>query len=224
MIELAPTFVAGIAVGVVGFGAHATAAESATVEIAAEGLEYPTNIAVPRDGSGRIFVLADHGGTVRVVKDGAVQPGEFLNVKDRIDEELRGEEGLLSLAFPPGFPDERHVYATYTTPGQMILSLDLAADGSHAIASSQVRLLQTERWFYAHHCGHLEFGPDGLLYLCVGDSDEPPNARDTAQNLGMLQGELLRLDVSADEPKPEIVAYGCGTPGTSPSTRRRPAS
>jgi glucose/arabinose dehydrogenase len=209
MIKLALTFLAGIVVGVVEPSGHATAAESATVEIVAEGLEYPTNIAVPQDGSGRIFVLSHHGGTARVVKEGAVQPGEFLNVKDRIDEELRGEEGLLSLAFPPGFPDERHVYATYTTPDHMILSrFDLAADGSHAIASSEQRLLQTERWFYAHHCGHLEFGADGLLYLCVGDSDRPWNARGTAQNLDMPQGKLLRLDVRTDNPKPEVVAYG----------------
>jgi hypothetical protein len=95
MTKLALTFIAGIVVGaggVVGPSVHATAADSATVEIVAEGLEYPTNIAVPQDGSGRIFVLSHHGGTARVIKDGALQPGEFLNVKDRIDEALRARK------------------------------------------------------------------------------------------------------------------------------------
>lgn len=205
------------------------AADEGTVELVADGLDFPSDFATPPDGGGRVFIADYYVGKIRVLKDGELQPEPFLDMQDVMEAEreiTEGETGLISLAFPPDFPKRKRVYVTYTGQGnKLILSrFELAEDGSQAIRSSEEMILIVENWRGDHHCGHLEFGPDGLLYLCIGDSGRSA----AAQDLGVINGAILRLDVEKGEApysipddnpfvgmngvRPEVWVYGVRNP------------
>lgn len=206
------------------------------LELITMDLDFPANMATPRDGSKRVFVLEKNLGTIRVIKDGKLLSQVFLDIRNQLPDEPNIEQGLLGLAFPPEFPLKKHVYVTYTDrEGNLILSrFQVSKDTKTAINSSEKILLVTENWVYIfdtgfHHCGHIAFGPkDKYLYLCIGDSDEHGNPTNSSQNLNLLQGKILRLDVeSPQEPysippdnpfitqkdaRSEIWAYGLRNP------------
>lgn len=147
----------------------ASGADEAVLEVVTEDLDYPANIAVPDDGSGRVFVVEHYLGTIRVLQDGKLLPGSFLDIGDRVKAE--GEEGLVGLAFPPDFAHNPEVYVAYTPDGSTLLVSRFRVDegAKEALASSEDVVLSTERWSRYHHCGHIEFGPvDRMLYVCIG--------------------------------------------------------
>ncbi len=210
-----------------------------TFEQVVEGLDFPSNLVVPQDGSGRIFVMEKNKAQVLIVQDGKISPDIFLDISDRIvsEKNRNPEQGLLDLAFPPGFPEKSHVYLTYTDKNaDLVLSrFQISKDRRKAIESSEEILLVAENFVIVswtkgyHHCGDMEFSPkDKYLYICVGDSDNQGNPRQTAQPLNFVQGKLLRLDVEsgvkpyaipADNPfvkkegaRPEIWANGLRNP------------
>lgn len=194
-------------------------------------LEFPGNLVSPEDGSGRIFIIEHHLGTIRIVRNGRLLAEKFVDLSDRITRDPSVEQGLLALAFPPEFPEKKHVYVTYTNRNnRLVLSrFQVSEDTSRADESSEEILLSTDKWSQNHHCGHIAFSPkDKFLYYCVGDSDLGGNPLNTGQNLGALQGKILRLDVESgqkpyaipsDNPfigvkdvMPEIWAYGLRNP------------
>ena len=210
-----------------------------SLELIVEGLDFPSNIASMKDDAGeKIFVLEKNLGKIRVIRDGKLIPGSFLDIRDLLPEEPNFEQGILGLAFPPEFSLKKNFYVTYNDPeGSLKLSRFKASeDLSTADKSSETILLVTKNFGRilpdhtgAHHCGHLAFGPlDNFLYFCIGDSDRQGNPKKTAQRLDFLQGKILRLDVeSAQEPyaipadnpfvakaeaRPEIWAYGLRNP------------
>lgn len=117
-----------------------------------------------------------------------------------INPDPRNEEGLLGVAFSPGFEDDHFVYVTYTAgrPRRMVLSR-FRVDGRFLDPRSEKQLLEIERPFANHNGGHLEFGPDGMLYLGVGDGGSFSDPGDRGQRLDDLLGSILRLDVSGDD-------------------------
>ena len=196
------------------------------------GLASPVFAGNAGDGSNRLFVI-EQAGVVRVRQPGASTAGTFLDIRAKIA--AGGERGLLGLAFHPQFASNGRFYVDYTRAADgaiVIAEYRLSADPNAADpATEKVLLTIPHPTFANHNGGMLAFGPDHLLYIGVGDGgsgNDPPN---NAQNLDVLLGKILRIDVDrsdaaagtpyaipADNPfvaaagREEIFAYGMRNP------------
>jgi glucose/arabinose dehydrogenase len=168
----------------------------ATFRRVVSGLNNPVFVTSARDGSGRLFVV-QQGGTVRVVKNGRVQAGSYLDVRGRISS--GGERGLLSMAFHPNFAKHPTVFAAYTRGDgalQVVRFKVRRPGASHVIASSMVRLLAVPHAEQSNHnAGQLMFGRGGLLFITTGDGGGGGDPYRRAENLRSLSGKILRIDV-----------------------------
>jgi glucose/arabinose dehydrogenase len=173
----------------------------------ASGLESPIGIVAAGDGSGRLFVL-EQAGRIRIVDaDGTLEPEPFAALADRIAS--GGERGLLGLAFHPDFAQNRRLFVHYSRAGDGATVLaELRADASLDRASpSTQRILLTQLQPYANHNGgQLAFGPDGYLYLGLGDGGSGGDPLGNAQNTQTELGKILRLDVDSPPSGPDAYA------------------
>ena len=167
----------------------------------ASGLANPTAMAFAPDG--RIFVC-QQGGQLRVIDGGVLQPTPFTTVT----VSASGERGLLGVAFDPDFDTatEKYVYIYYTatTPAVHNRVSRFTANGNVAVPGSEVILLELNNLTSAtnHNGGAMHFGPDGKLYIAVGDNANGNNS----QTLGNLLGKMLRINrdgsIPSDNPFP----------------------
>ncbi|MCK8058135.1 MULTISPECIES: sorbosone dehydrogenase family protein [unclassified Fusibacter] len=127
----------------------------------------------------------------------------FLDVSDKIDVS-KSEKGLLGFAFHPNYPDTPYVYISYTNQSSSIIASLEANDGEINKGSHKV-LLSFDQPFGNHNGGHLEFGPDGYLFIASGDGGSAGDPQNNGQNLGNLLGKILRIDVDSKE---EGLEYG----------------
>lgn len=173
-----------------------------TQSTVATGLSAPTAMAFAPDG--RLFVC-EQGGELKVLKNGSVLAEPFVGL--RVDS--RGERGLLGVAFDPGFATNHFVYVYYTVPGRRHVSAHnrvsrFTADGDIAAKRSETILLDLPNLSAAtnHNGGSLAFGPDGKLYVGVGENNDGANAPDITTTLG----KVLRINpdgtIPADNPFP----------------------
>jgi glucose/arabinose dehydrogenase len=175
--------------------------------------------------------VAEQGGAIRIVRDGAVGDRPFLDISERISS--GSERGLLGLAFHPDFPSDPRVFVNYTdTNGDTRVSsfaLD-PADPDRADPESEVRMVFVKQPFSNHNGGAIAFGPDGFLYIATGDGGSGGDPQGNGQSLTTLLGKILRIDVNrtdgdrnyaipADNPfagqtnaQPEIFTYGMRNP------------
>ena len=162
------------------------------------GFTLPVNICGAGDGSGRLFVT-ELAGRIRIVRQGALEARPFLDIRARVRS--GGEQGLLSVAFPPGYPGRAYVYVNYTRSldGATVVSrFRLTADPSLADAGSEEILLVVPQPYANHNGGHLTFGPaDGFLYIGLGDGGSGGDPQNNAQNPASLLGKILRLDTES---------------------------
>lgn len=191
---------------------------------------------IPGD-TGHALVLTKDGLIRRVsLTNASAQPSVFLDVRSRMHSAPDGEEGLLGLAFAPDYATSGRFYVHYTAPGDTPtirgfpgrvgrISRFTASGGTAALSSEQV-LLEVYQPYLNHNGGALAFGPDGMLYIALGDGGLSGDPHNNAQNLNTLLGKILRVDVSgpsgytvpADNPfaggggLPEIYAYGLRNP------------
>jgi glucose/arabinose dehydrogenase len=168
-----------------------------------ENLENPVHITHAPDGSGRLFVV-EQPGRVKILLNGSLQ-GTFLDISGRV-RSSGNEEGLLSLAFPPGYgPTHPYFYVYYTQlDGNNVVSR-FSISGNPDLAdpnSEEVILVLPHPTFSNHNGGQIAFGPDGHLYIATGDGGGGGDPQDNAQNPGSLLGKLLRIDVSIEENLP----------------------
>jgi glucose/arabinose dehydrogenase len=198
------------------------------------GLSSPVGFEVPGDTSGRIFIV-EQGGTIRVVQNGVLQAGNFLDLSDKV--ESGGEKGLLGLAFHPNFAANGRFFVDYTrrdTSGQLqtvIAEYQDSPPSSNQASTNERIVLVIDQPFDNHNGGKLAFGPDNFLYIAMGDggnaNDEPFG---NGQNTNALLGKILRMDVDStpaagkqyaippDNPfaagggAPEVYAYGLRNP------------
>jgi glucose/arabinose dehydrogenase len=165
----------------------------------AEGLARPVNISHAGDGSGRLFII-EQLGRIRIL-DGNLYPTPFLDIEDQVQSPESGggnEEGLLGLAFPADFATSEIFYVYYTMKdGNNVLSrFHLTEDPDVADPDSEVQILVIPHPVYPNHNGgQLAFGPDGMLYIGVGDGGGGGDPEENAQNPLSLKGKLLRIDV-----------------------------
>jgi len=190
------------------------------------GLGSPVAFTQVGDGSERFFV-SEREGRVRVVKNGILLPTPFLDISSKVSTE--GEMGLLSVAFHPQFAQNKKFYLVYNEANyDTVLSEFEVSSGNPDLADlmSEREMLRVPQPHFFHKGGQLAFGPDGYLYFSLGDGGLDGDATGNAQNLGVLLGKILRLDVStfpyaipSDNPfvgragaRAEIWAYGFRNP------------
>jgi len=193
-----------------------------TLTPVAGGLTEPVAIANAADGSNRLFVLEQRG-TVRIVRNGVVSPTPFLNITSLVTS--GGEQGLLGIAFPPGFASGKTFYVNYTNRSGIgntsIASFRVGSDPELADPATRTEILGLVQPFANHNGGQLAFGPDGLLYIGTGDGGSSGDPQGNGQRLDTLLGKILRIDVrSGTTPYAipanpfgnEIWAYGLRNP------------
>ena len=169
--------------------------EQVRLELVADGLRAPTGLVSAGDGTGRIFVL-EQAGLIRVIRDGALEPNPFLDLSD--DVVAGGEQGLLGLAFHPGFAANGRLFVNYTDlAGDTVVAEYIAPGGERAEPASARRLLFIDQPHEFHNGGGVAFGPDGYLYIGVGDGGWPGDVIGTGQNTDTLFGTILRIEVDA---------------------------
>ncbi len=165
----------------------------------AAGFEMPLDIRFPADGSGRMFVVEQRG-RIRVVKNGSVASVPFLDWRSKVI--CCGERGLLGLAFPPGFASKRYFYINYTeTPGggTVVSRIKVSGDADVADPNSEEVILRVAQPFSNHNGGNLAFGPDGYLYIGLGDGGSANDPQGNGQRTNALLGKMLRIDVESGQ-------------------------
>lgn len=166
----------------------------------AEGLDRPVSMTSADDGSGRLFIVEQRGRIYIMEND--ILPDPFLNIEDRVqspDDGGGNEEGLLGLAFPPGFSEKGYFYVHYTMlSGDNVVARFSLADGNPNAAdpTTEEQILVLPHPNYSNHNGgQLAFGPDGYLYISTGDGGGGGDPQDNAQDPMSLNGKILRIDV-----------------------------
>ncbi|HRI14705.1 MAG TPA: PQQ-dependent sugar dehydrogenase [Verrucomicrobiota bacterium] len=226
---------------------------TAALQLVAEGFTSPMALVPLNDGR---TLIADQVGVVRLLdRDGKLQVAPILNLSNKLSAINLGsfdERGLLCLALHPNFQENRRVFAIYTAPRRETAPTNYdctlrlsefilpAAEPLQIDARSERIVLEVDKPYFNHNGGRMAFGPDGFLYLSVGDGGGPKGCdigeghvpEGNGQNTKTLLAKILRIDVNgrdaargtayripADNPfadgrdgLPEIYAYGVRNP------------
>ena len=186
----------------------------------------PIYVAAPPGDASRVFVV-ERAGRIVVVRGGRKLRTPFLDIRGRVSE--GGERGLLSMAFAPDYATSGRFYVYYTdNSGDIrVVQFRRSSNPDRALRGSARNVIRIEHsQFNNHNGGQLEFGPDGLLYVGVGDGGSEGDPNNTGQNLGTLLGKILRIDphagggygipsgnpFSGSGRRSEIYAYGLRNP------------
>lgn len=181
------------------------------------GFDQPLYLTHAGDGTGRLFVV-EKGGRIKVVAGGNVLPQPFLDISTRVS--TGSEQGLLGLAFAPDFSRRRRFYVDYTdTSGNtQIVRYRVGANPDAADPASAKTVLTVDQPFANHNGGQLAFGPDGFLYIGMGDGGGAGDPNANGQNPDTLLAKILRIDV---ESAPALSSTkGYSSPGGNPFARR----
>jgi len=169
----------------------------------ATGFSNPLDIQQPHDGSGRLFVV-EQGGHIQIVQSGGTRAGSpFLDVSGRAGFTSGGETGLLGLAFHPMYAQNRRFFVNYTrnSAGQLQTVIaeftSSASDPNFADAATENILFTLNQPFSNHNGGGLAFGKDGFLYIGLGDGGSAGDPQCNGQNINVLLGKMLKIDVDS---------------------------
>lgn len=166
-------------------------------EIAA-GLDNPVHLAHADNDNGWLYVV-EQSGYLRILKNGKISPRPFLDIHDEVVD--GGEKGLLSIAFHPRYSENGFFYVDYTRKEGLLGSLTTIisrfkrSTEDRADPDSEQVLLKIKQPFANHNGGQLAFGPDGYLYIGMGDGGLANDPFGHGQDTTTLLGALLRIDV-----------------------------
>ncbi len=169
--------------------------QTVAVAVTASGLASPVDVTNAGDASGRLFV-AEQAGRIRIVKDGALLARPFLDISARIAS--GGERGLLGVVFHPHYPTDPRFFVDYTDlDGNTVVSQFRvsATDPDVADPVSETVLLHVAQPYANHNGGAVQFGPDGMLYIALGDGGSEGDPQGNGQRLDTLLAKILRIDV-----------------------------
>ena len=178
------------------------------------GLANPLVLTAP-PGDARLFVV-EQPGRIRVIENGALRARPFLDITARVGS--GGERGLLGLAFHPRYAQNGLFYVDYTDLGgdTRVERYRVSSDANVADAGSASLVLAVDQPAANHNGGQLTFGPDGHLYVAMGDGGGAGDPQGNAQSTATLLGKLLRLDVDGAAP----YAIPAGNPYAGQAGRR----
>ena len=190
----------------------------------ATGLSSPVAFVQDPTRSSRQFVV-EQGGRIRVIESGAVQSTDFLNLSSVITS--GGERGLLGMAMAPDYASSGRFYVNFTDPAGNTVIARFLRSGNPAVAdpSSRFDLVWPSGLKYIfqpysnHNAGNLAFGPDGFLYIALGDGGSGNDPENRAQDPAQLLGKCLRIDVNVALNH----ATGYVVPSTNPFVSGGPA-
>ncbi len=174
-------------------------------EPVAENLTNPLYLTTAEDGTDRMFVL-EQAGRVWIVEDGQKLDTPFLDISDLSSQEVLNnysERGLLGLAFHPDFAENGEFFVHYSdTNGDTVLArYVVSADDANVADASSAEVLFTHAQPYGNHNGgQIAFGPDGYLYIGLGDGGSQGDPENRAQDPEILLGKILRIDVNGEAP------------------------
>ncbi|MGM0687034.1 MAG: PQQ-dependent sugar dehydrogenase, partial [Promethearchaeati archaeon] len=161
--------------------------------------EEMTNLVQTDDTSGRVFVTEQGGTIYSFSPDSPQQADVFLDITEQVN---RGgnEEGLLGLAFDPDYQENGYFYVYYSAadPSRSVLSRFSLDQENTDVADpgSEVVVMEVAQPYSNHNAGQLAFGPDGYLYVALGDGGSAGDPEGNGQDLDTLLGSILRIDVS----------------------------
>jgi len=199
------------------------------LELVVGGLTRPVSIAHAGDGSGRLFIVQQTG-EILIFNGTTLLLRPFLDLSALVS--CCGEQGLLGLAFHPEYATNGFFYVHYTDVNgdTVVARYSVSTNANVADAGSNLTLLTWPQPFMNHNGGQLAFGPDGLLYVGLGDGGDGGDPGNRGQDLTTLLGKILRIDVDSTDPGlnyavppsnpffdsapslPEIWAYGLRNP------------
>jgi glucose/arabinose dehydrogenase len=212
----------------------AAAQDALRLEPVALGLELPVFVGHAGDGSERLFVV-EQAGRILIVDAGELLAEPFLDISEEVLS--GGERGLLGLAFHPQFADNRRYFVHYTRAedgASVIAEFRVSSDPNRSRPAGRA-LLRVSQPFANHNGGMIAFGPDGFLYIALGDGGSAGDPGNRAQNPNVLLGKILRIDVDGRRPyaippdnpfvagggRPEIYALGLRNPWRFSFDRKR---
>jgi glucose/arabinose dehydrogenase len=174
----------------------------------ASGLDSPLHVAAPRNERGRIYIVLQDGKIV-VFENGRVRDQPFLDIDSQVVS--GGEQGLLSVAFHPRYARNRLFYVNYTDNNGDTRVVEYRSNGQRAVKRVR-QLLYVDQPYSNHNGGQLAFGPDGRLYVGMGDGGAGGDPENRAQSLGSRLGKLLALNVDKRGAQWQLVAIGLRNP------------
>ncbi len=178
------------------------AAVSIELEPLVQGLEQPLFVTHAGDESGRLFIV-EKVGRIRIFQDGKLLDTPFLDISDKVS--LSSEQGLLGLAFTPDYASSGTFYINYTNRiGDTVVARYSVspADPNQADAASELPILQLDQPAPNHNGGMIAFGPDGYLYIGMGDGGAADDRFGNGQNPQTLLAKMLRINVNSDPDDP----------------------
>ena len=191
-----------------------------------EGLDHPLFLTHAGDRSGRLFVV-EQPGTIRIIEQGVLQKTLFLDLRDRVATN-GPERGLLGLAFHPDYRRNGRFFVNYTRQpdGATVVGEYRRGGSSDSVSRDERVLMVVMQPEPNHNGGMVAFGPDGYLYVGLGDGGGAGDPGNRAQNPHDLLGKILRIDVDHGDPyaipsdnpfakgggRPEVYALGLRNP------------
>jgi glucose/arabinose dehydrogenase len=175
----------------------------------AAGFDSPVFLAAAPGEEDRLYVV-EQSGRVRVLEEGDVRGRPFLDLSDSVSRS--NEQGLLSLVFHPRYESNRLFYVNYTDLSGDTRVVEYRAPRNGSAPVEVRELLFVRQPYTNHNGGQLAFGPDGFLYVGMGDGGSAGDPENRAQDLSSRLGKLLRLDVDRPGSRWEIVGYGLRNP------------
>jgi glucose/arabinose dehydrogenase len=194
------------------------------LELVTGALNFPLDLTAP-PGDPRLFI-AEKGGTIRIIKNGSLLPTPFLDISALVSN--GSEQGLLGLAFHPGYAGNGYFFVDYTDKsGDTQVARYQVSSNPDIAGTNALPIISVPQPYSNHNGGGITFGPDGFLYIALGDGGSGGDPQNHGQDRTDLLGSLLRLDVDHGGPytipssnpyagstsmRPELWNYGLRNP------------
>jgi glucose/arabinose dehydrogenase len=180
------------------------------LRLVVSGLQEPTFVGAPRSEPGRLYVV-EKAGVIRVVVNGRLRAKPFLDIRSKVGSD-DGEQGLLSVAFHPRYASNHRFFVDYTDKRGDTRVVEFRSNGTVGLPSTARQVLFVNQPYSNHNGGQVEFGPDGKLYVGMGDGGSGGDPNNYAQNLRSRLGKLMWLNVDKAGASWQIVGYGLRNP------------